>query len=82
MSWNPVNRQKMMAEQMRIKREEALKKQAELIAANPKPPVFPSGPMPDTSKGIGFGTRRNVVSLGKGRKRKSKSKKTARRSRK
>lgn len=77
MSWNPLKKQKENQQAIIQQRIDAAKKQAELIAANPKPPLFPSGPMPDVSKGIAFGTRRVV---GKGRKRKFK--KTIRRSKK
>jgi len=79
-----IKRQKAIADKMRLQREADAKKKAELIAANPKPPLSPTGPNPDVSQGIGFGTRRNVplLKLTGGRKRKSKSKKTLRRSKK
>lgn len=73
-----LKRQAKAQEQARILREEAAKRKADLLAANPKPPLSPANPPSvDVSKGIAFGTRR---SLGKGRNRKSK--KTIRRSKK
>jgi len=71
-----LNRQRKMQEQARILREEAIKQKAQLIAANPRPPLFPAGPLPKVPS-TGIRTMKTA-----GRKRKTKQKKTIRRSKK
>lgn len=66
-----LRRQAQAARSARENRQRDLvaAQQAKVEKLAARPPVPPMGPSPDVSQGIGFGTRRNVAFLGKGRKK-------------